>query len=67
MTKNKVAPKGQVWVCAICGKRSRDPYGNKWIDPGWDELCYFNSVLCYEKPNDDGTYTAVPDANTVAK
>ena len=42
---NTIAPKGAVWMCAACGKRSRDRYGTKPIDRGWDESCMMNSVL----------------------
>ena len=42
----RMAPEGTIYVCAACGKTSRDCYG----DPGtsWDESCSLNSVLCYE-------------------
>jgi len=55
------APPGQVWVCGACGRRSRDRGGNDSIDHGWDESCYMNAVLCYEKPGPDGNYSAVPE------
>ena len=45
---NKEAPEGQVFVCAACGKRSRDKYGYQKIDRLWDESCMLNSVLVYE-------------------
>ena len=39
------------WVCACCGKTSPTRYGfdenNKNVaDPGWDESCMLNAVLC---------------------
>jgi hypothetical protein len=45
---NEIAPEGQVFVCLACGKRSRDKYGDKVIDRGWDVSCVLNSKLCYE-------------------
>ena len=47
-TGNKNADPGTVWVCGACGKRSSDLYGNRPIDPGWDESCMLNAVLCYD-------------------
>lgn len=46
---NHIAPEGQIWVCAACGKRSRDRYGEQRIDSGWDESCMLNSVLCHDQ------------------
>jgi len=46
---NKIAKDGQVFVCAACGKRSKDQYGTKAIDHGWDVSCMLNAVLCDEK------------------
>lgn len=45
---NKIASKGQVFVCSACGKRSKDKYGDEMIDRGWDVSCMLNSILCYE-------------------
>ena len=62
-----LAPAGQVWVCLACGKRSRTKYGfdaddvRQNIDPGWDESCMLNSVLCHDPPGPDGTWKAVDD------
>ena len=52
--RNKVAPEGFIWVCVVCGKRSRDRYGNQpvgetRIDRSWDESCMLNAELCEEK------------------
>lgn len=58
---NQVAPKGKIYVCAACNRRSRDRYGYQKLDDGWDESCMSNSVLCYEKPGPDGAYKAVPE------
>lgn len=41
----RIAPVGQIWVCAACGKTSRDQYGDKGTR--WDESCVLNSVLCW--------------------
>jgi len=46
-TGNKIAPKGQVWVCTACGKRSQDLYGFQPINRGWDVSCTLNAVLCF--------------------
>jgi len=45
---NKIVGEGEVFVCSTCGKRSRDLYGEQAIDPGWDESCILNAVLCDE-------------------
>ena len=39
------APEGKVWVCAACGKRSKDIYGDKSLNYGWDVSCAMNSSL----------------------
>lgn len=46
---NEQAPKGHVFVCIICNKRSRDKYGYKKIDRGWDVSCMLNSQLFTRK------------------
>ena len=58
---NEIAPEGQIYVCAACGKRSKDKYGEKPIDSGWDVSCMMNSVLCYEEKNENGLYTPVEE------
>ena len=45
----KIAPRGAVFVCSACGKRSRDLYGYQAISPGWDESCSLNAILCDEE------------------
>ncbi len=45
---NEEAPEGQVYVCTACGKRSKDRYGGKAIDRGWDVSCAMNAVLVTE-------------------
>lgn len=42
---NEVAPDGAMYVCAACGKRSLDRYGEQALDPWWDESCMLNSIL----------------------
>jgi len=50
----RIAPAGTIWVCAACGKTSRDRFGDKGSE--WDESCMLNSVLCEEtmRPNEKG-------------
>lgn len=57
---NQLAPDGQVYVCAACGKRSKDQYGHRKLDRGWDESCMLHSVLCFEKKTAEGHWEAVP-------
>jgi hypothetical protein len=54
MTKGTdLAPAGQVWVCAACGKRARSQYGfdasggRTNIDPRWDESCAMLALLVW--------------------
>jgi hypothetical protein len=60
----RIAPDGQVWVCAACGKTSKDRYGDDKSSWGWDESCMLNSVLCYadKRFNETGvlSWMAVP-------
>ncbi|MEK7211265.1 MAG: hypothetical protein AAB731_01395 [Patescibacteria group bacterium] len=58
---NQVAPRGKIYVCACCGKKSKDRYGYHEHDAGWDSSCMTHSILCYEKPGPDGNYRAVSD------
>ena len=55
---NHTAQEGQVYICAACGKRSRDKYGDQPIDYGWDESCMLNAVLVHgkQKIGKDGPY-----------
>lgn len=47
----RLAPPGTIWVCAACGKTSRDRFNG----PGmWDEACMLNSVLCHEPRGSNG-------------
>lgn len=46
MTPFRVAPNGTIWVCAACGKTSRDICGDEGAS--WDESCMLNAVLCHE-------------------
>lgn len=51
---NALAPQGQVYVCAACGKTSPTMTGyhdGKRVAPGgWDESCFMHAVLCYAGP-----------------
>ncbi len=49
---------GQVWVCAACGKTARN---RALMSNGWDESCYLNSVLCYEKSEGEKWRAVYPD------
>lgn len=42
---NEIAGPGKVFVCMMCGKLSRDRYGEKAINRGWDESCMLNAQL----------------------
>lgn len=44
---NHTAPEGTIFVCAACGKTSKDT--NVFKD-GWDESCMLNAVLCKVRP-----------------
>lgn len=46
---NEVAPKGAVFVCTHCGKRSYDRYGDRKISRGWDVSCVLHALLCVEE------------------
>jgi hypothetical protein len=47
VARNLKAAEGTVFVCAACGKRSQDLYGDQRIDAGWDVSCVLHAVLCY--------------------
>lgn len=67
---NVVAAEGTVWVCAACGKTSRDRYGEQRISRGWDESCMLNAVLCFDPPEmRDGrpAWTAVTEKTIAAR
>jgi len=50
------APKGTIWICGACGKRSRTRFGfdkegrRASVSAGWDESCMLNAVLCHDDP-----------------
>lgn len=56
---NETAPEGKIYVCCLCGKRSKDKYGDEKIDKGWDVSCMMNSILCYEEKSEDGLFIPV--------
>lgn len=41
---NEYAGPGEVFVCACCGRRSRDRYGEMKIHSGWDTSCMTHAV-----------------------
>jgi hypothetical protein len=63
------AGEGEVFVCLACGKRSKDRYGSKALDRGWDASCMLNAQLCYEShvvyDQDLGRATAVLEGGVV--
>jgi len=42
---NEFAEEGQLFVCAACGKMSKDRYGDQKLNRGWDESCMLNCIL----------------------
>jgi hypothetical protein len=52
-----IAPEPLRWICAACGKRSRnragfDPETRKSVaGAGWDESCMMSAVLCRPATN----------------
>lgn len=62
---NHTAPKGQVYVCGVCGKRSRNKYGDQPIDHGWDINCMMHAVLVYENSTQLGENSRVIKADAV--
>jgi hypothetical protein len=45
MAADRYAPTGQVWLCMMCGKTTKDCYGE---ERGWDESCALNCILVDE-------------------
>lgn len=64
---NLTAPKGKVFVCCACGKRSRDRYGDQPLTRGWDVSCMMNAHL-YEEwrltLDENGTVTRIFEGGT---
>lgn len=54
-TVRDIAPLGQIWVCAACGKTNKC---RKGIYNGWDTSCTLHAVLCYMK-KEKGQWRAV--------
>lgn len=48
MGEDRIAPEGKLWVCCVCGKTSRDLYGDG-SRSGWDESCALNARLYDER------------------
>lgn len=46
---NKKAPKGKVYQCMACAKRSKDKYGDEPLDYGWDVSCVMHCELIDEE------------------
>lgn len=47
--KSWQAPDGYIWVCAACGKVSKERSGNcAERTHGWDESCFLNAILVKE-------------------
>jgi hypothetical protein len=46
---NDVAGPGEVFVCAACGRRSKDRNGDQKIHSGWDTSCRTWAVKCREQ------------------
>lgn len=62
---NHTAPKGQVYVCGACGKRSKDKYGDQPIDHGWDVSCMMHAFLVHEESIQLGESGRVVKADAV--
>jgi hypothetical protein len=45
-SKEKIAPAGTIFVCAACGKTSRDVTRGP---AGWDVSCMQHAVLCHDE------------------
>lgn len=39
------APESKIWLCMMCGKTTKDCYGD---ERGWDESCALNCILVDE-------------------
>ena len=67
---NELAPRGSVWVCCACGKMSKDHYGDKAINYGWDVSCIMNSQIFKKKLlviGDDGRVKEVRSETETSK
>jgi hypothetical protein len=65
---NKIAPKGELYVCLMCGKISKDKYGNEAINRGWDVSCMLNCALVKETHihlDPDGYVYAIEDGGII--
>jgi hypothetical protein len=45
---NEIAGAGEVFVCAACGRRSKDRKGRMRFSDHWDESCQHHAVRVYE-------------------
>lgn len=57
--RDDIAPVGQIWVCAACGKTNKHRTGT--TPERWDVSCMMHAVLCFEKKDANGIYLAVPE------
>ncbi len=68
MKTNDVAGPGEVYVCAACGRRSKDRDGNLKIHSGWDTSCRTHAVKCREEDliinPENGTVTGLKEGCT---
>lgn len=48
LARQRIAPPGTVWVCAVCGRTAKDRHGHPDADPGWDVSCMLHAVLAEE-------------------
>lgn len=61
------APDGYVWVCAACGKLSKERKGDhSETTYGWDVSCFLNAVLVKENDYDLGEDGRVCKINEIA-
>ena len=61
------APDGYMWVCAACGKLSKERTGqHSEASYGWDASCFINAVLVKENDYDLGADGRVCKINEIA-
>lgn len=66
-----IAPEGQVWVCALCGRRAKSRWGfdeqnnSTALDYGYDSSCLSRALLCFEERGPDGSWRQVGELTTM--
>lgn len=66
-----IAPEGQVWVCALCGRRAKSRWGfdaennSTTLDHGYDSSCMLHAVLCFEERGPDGSWRKVGELSSL--